>query len=129
MPEEGGGDVELVWAQLQCHRVMDELRTAGFGAHPALSHVLNLHIQDNVVSRSKFEALERKFIEVERITKEARKAADKPRAAGGTPRGPAGSAGGAKGLEVLVRNRSRNGGVWVQGSALSGWLMGWRIGW
>ena len=84
-----------MWAQLQCHRVMDELRTAGFGAHPALSHVLNLHIQDNVVSRSKFEALERKFIEVERIAKEARKAADKPRAAGGTPRGPAGGAGGA----------------------------------
>jgi hypothetical protein len=87
-PEDGGGDVELVWAQLQCHRVMSELQTAGFGAHPALSHVLNLHIQDNVVSRSKFEALERKFIDVERIAKEAKKAADRPRA-GGTPCGGA----------------------------------------
>jgi hypothetical protein len=39
----GNSEEQLVWAQLQCHRVMDELRAVGFGAHPALSHVLNLH--------------------------------------------------------------------------------------
>jgi hypothetical protein len=27
-PTEGSGDLELVWAQLQCHRVMAELRAA-----------------------------------------------------------------------------------------------------
>jgi hypothetical protein len=45
-----------------------------------------------VVSWSRFEALEWKFIEVERIAKEARKAADKPQA-GRMPRGPAGGIG------------------------------------
>jgi hypothetical protein len=35
---------------------MNELRSAGFSAHPSLSHVLNLHLQDNITSRAKFEA-------------------------------------------------------------------------
>jgi hypothetical protein len=73
----GTSDKQLVWAQLQCHRVMGELRAVGFGAHTALSHVLNLHLQDNVMLRSKFERLEARLIEVEKITKEAKKAADK----------------------------------------------------
>jgi hypothetical protein len=93
----GTSDEQLVWAQLQCHRVMAELRAVGFGAHPALSHVLNLHLQDNVVSRSKFEKLEARLIEVEKIAKEAKKAADKKvsfrpggsGAGGGTPAGGA----------------------------------------
>lgn len=59
-PEASDGDVQLVWAQLQCHQVMHKLRVAGFSAHPVLSHVLNLHLQDNVASRSKFEVLEKK---------------------------------------------------------------------
>lgn len=42
----------------------------GFSAHPALSHVLNLHLQDNVASRSKFEALEKRVLEVETLAKE-----------------------------------------------------------
>ena len=65
----------------------------GFGAHPALSHVLHLHIQDNIVSRSRFEALKKKFVEVELIAKEAQKAADRPAPrTGGTPHGAGGGA-------------------------------------
>jgi hypothetical protein len=91
----GTSDEQLVWAQLQCHRVMAELRAVGFGAHPALSHVLNLHLQDNVVSRSKFEKLEARVLEVEKVAKEAKKAMDKKvsfRAGSGGARGgmPAG---------------------------------------
>ena len=56
---------------------MTEIRSVGFSAHPALSHVLNLHLQDNVVSRSKFEALEQRLAEVEKVAREAKKAADK----------------------------------------------------
>ena len=56
---------------------MGELHTVGFRAHPALSHILNLHLQDNVMSRSKFEKLEPKFLEVEKIAREAKKEADK----------------------------------------------------
>jgi hypothetical protein len=86
----GTSDEQLVWAQVQCHRVMEEIRSLGFGAHPALSHVLNLHLQDNVVSRSKFEALEKKLQDVERLAREAKKLADKK--ATGRPAGGGGGA-------------------------------------
>lgn len=56
---------------------MTEIRSVGFSAHPALSHILNLHLQDNVVSRSKFEVLEWRLAEVEKVAWEAKKAADK----------------------------------------------------
>ena len=89
----GTSDEQLVWAQMQCHRVMEEIRSIGFGAHPALSHVLNLHLQDNVVSRSKFEVLEKKLLEVEKVAREAKKIADKkaPARAGGAGAGAGGS--------------------------------------
>jgi hypothetical protein len=74
-------DAQMVWAQFQCHRLMEELRLAQFSAHPALSHVLNLHLQDNVVSRSRYESLEKKVAELTKITNEAKKAADKALAA------------------------------------------------
>ena len=72
---------------------MNELRSAGFSAHPSLtvSHVLNLHLQDNVTSRSKFETLEKKVGEVEKIAKEAKKLADKK---GGPNHAAAATAGG-----------------------------------
>jgi hypothetical protein len=74
-------DAQMVWAQFQCHRLMEELRLAQFSAHPALSHVLNLHLQDNVVSRSRYETLEKKVTEIAKIANEAKKAADKAIAA------------------------------------------------
>jgi hypothetical protein len=39
--------------------------------------VLNLHLQDNVTSRSKFELLEKRMGEVERLVREAKKLAKK----------------------------------------------------
>ena len=90
----GTSDEQLVWAQMQCHRVMDDIRSIGFGAHPALSHVLNLHLQDNVVSRSRFEVLEKKLQEVEKLAREAKKLADKKvqaRPAGGGAGGGSGN--------------------------------------
>jgi hypothetical protein len=67
-----------MWAQLQCHRViMTKLRIVGFGAHPALGHVLNLHLQDNVASCSKFKVLEKRMGEIERLVRDAKKAAEK----------------------------------------------------
>jgi BMFP domain-containing protein YqiC len=74
-------DAQMVWAQFQCHRLMEELRLAQFSAHPALSHVLNLHLQDNVVSRSRYETLEKKVAELGKIANDAKKTADKALAA------------------------------------------------
>jgi hypothetical protein len=65
---------------------MNDLCGTGFGAHPALSHILNLHLQDNVVSRLRFEALEKRLQEVEKVAREAKKLADKR---GFGPRSPA----------------------------------------
>jgi hypothetical protein len=45
-------------------------------AQPALSHVLNFHLQDNVVSRFRYESLEKKVTEISKIANEAKKAAD-----------------------------------------------------
>lgn len=63
-----------------------------------MSHVLNLHLQDNVMYRSKFERLEARFTKVEKIAREAKKAADKKvsfrlggRGAGGGAQGGGGS--------------------------------------
>jgi hypothetical protein len=61
---------------------MEELRLAQFSSHPALSHVLNLHLQDNVVSRSKYESLEKRVLEIEKVAQGAKKAADKAVGAG-----------------------------------------------
>jgi hypothetical protein len=69
----GTRDAQMVWAQFQCHRLMEELWLAQFNAHPALSYVLNLHLQDNVVSRSRYESLERKVTEIAKIANEAKK--------------------------------------------------------
>jgi hypothetical protein len=74
-------EAQMVWAQFQYHRLMEELRLAQFSAHPALSHVLNLHLQDNVVSRYRYKSLEKKVTEIAKIAKEAKKAADKAIAA------------------------------------------------
>lgn len=66
---------------------MYKLRSTGFAAHPALSHVLNLHLQDNIMSRSKFKAMEWKMIEVEHLARKVKKLADKKGSQQGTPGG------------------------------------------
>jgi hypothetical protein len=52
---------KIFWGTLQALGVMRELRAANFSAHPALSHILILHLQDNAVTKSEMIALEKKF--------------------------------------------------------------------
>ena len=45
--------VNIKFAQLKRgHRVIQELSSEGFEAHPRLSHILNIHLRDNAVSKS-----------------------------------------------------------------------------
>ena len=88
---------------------MEDLCLIGFGVHPALSHVLNLHLQDNVVSRSKFEALEKRLLEIDKIAKEAKKLADKKAALARTGRGN-GVQGGGGGSNNAMNRGGGSGG-------------------
>jgi hypothetical protein len=58
-PGEKG--VKIFWGMLQALVVMRELRMANFSALPALSHILNLHLQDNTVTKSEMTAMENKL--------------------------------------------------------------------
>jgi hypothetical protein len=62
---------------------MTELKNIGFRAHPVLGHILNLHLQDNVASRSKFKMLEKKMGEVEHMARDAKRLAKKQGDGGG----------------------------------------------
>jgi hypothetical protein len=55
---EGTKAPSILWGTLQAHRVMRDILSGGFSGYPKLSHVLNLHLQDNTVPRSMFEALQ-----------------------------------------------------------------------
>jgi hypothetical protein len=58
-PGEKG--VKIFGGTLQALVVMRELRMSNFSAHPALSHILNLHLQDNAVTKSEMAAMEKKL--------------------------------------------------------------------
>jgi hypothetical protein len=45
----------LVWGSLQGLKRMREYLAVGFSAHPKLSHILNLHLQDNALMKHVFE--------------------------------------------------------------------------
>jgi hypothetical protein len=53
--------MKILWGTLQALGVMRELRVANFSSHPALSHILNLHLQDNAVTKLELAALEKKL--------------------------------------------------------------------
>jgi hypothetical protein len=59
VPGEMG--TKIFWGPLQALGVMRELRAANFSAHPALSHILNLHLKDNAVTKSEMIVLEKKL--------------------------------------------------------------------
>jgi hypothetical protein len=40
---------------------MRKFREANFSAHPALSHILNLHLQDNIVTKSELTMVTKKI--------------------------------------------------------------------
>jgi hypothetical protein len=58
---QGEMGTKIFWGTLQALGVMRELRAANFSAHPALSHILNLHLQDNAVTKSEMIAMEKKL--------------------------------------------------------------------
>jgi hypothetical protein len=51
----------IFWGTLQALGVMRELRMANFSAHPALSHIINIYLQDNAVTKSEMASMERRL--------------------------------------------------------------------
>jgi hypothetical protein len=73
---------------------------ANFSAHPALSHILNLHLQDNAVTKSEMALMEKRLKSVLDEVKALKSAVDRKGGfAGGkkkvkvTPAGDGGSSG------------------------------------
>jgi hypothetical protein len=52
---------KILWGTLQALGVMRKMRAANFSAYPALSHILNLHLQDNAVTTSELIAVEKRL--------------------------------------------------------------------
>ena len=50
---------------------------ADFDAHPTISHILNLHLQDNCVTRSAFLKVEQRLADTEKRLRELSKNVDK----------------------------------------------------
>ena len=46
-----------VWGCFQAHLKMQEYKKLGFGAHPTLSYVLNIHLRDHTVSKAMYDVL------------------------------------------------------------------------
>jgi hypothetical protein len=58
---QGEMGTKILWGTLQALGVVRELRAANFSSHPARSHILNLHLQDNAVTKSELAAMEKTF--------------------------------------------------------------------
>jgi hypothetical protein len=63
----------VFWGALQTHSVIQELSSESFEAHPRLSHILNIHLRDNALSKS---AMDRVLTEIKRIAEKAEKTVD-----------------------------------------------------
>jgi hypothetical protein len=57
----GKKGARIFWGTLQAVTVMRKLREANLSAHPALSHILNLHLQDNSVTKSEMAGMEKRL--------------------------------------------------------------------
>jgi len=55
---------------------MQDLASEGFEAHPRLSHILNIHLRDNAVSRSAMDRVLSEMADIKRIAEKAEKTAD-----------------------------------------------------
>ena len=66
----------IVWGQMQAHKRMNEFTDNGFSADPTLSHILNLHLQDNAVMQSSFSKLKDKVTNLENIIAQTKKVGD-----------------------------------------------------
>jgi len=63
----------MTWGMLKARVVQDQLIKFNFSAHPAVSHTLNVHLQDNSVPRSAHEALAKKVEELSKKVQEQSK--------------------------------------------------------
>jgi hypothetical protein len=57
------------WGCFQAQLKMQEFEKMGFGAHPTLSYILNIHLRDHTVSRATFELLVARLDSVENAVK------------------------------------------------------------
>jgi hypothetical protein len=44
----------IMWGSLQAHRLMQEYLMSDFSAHPKCSHILNIHLHDNVLMKADY---------------------------------------------------------------------------
>ena len=56
--------------------MIQELSSEGFEAHPRLSHILNIHLRNNAVSKSAMDRVLAEMTEIKRIAEKAEKTAD-----------------------------------------------------
>ena len=56
----------MVWGMMQAHVVQEEMLKLGFDAHPAVSHTLHVHLQNNCVMRSVFDKLSARVNDMEK---------------------------------------------------------------
>jgi hypothetical protein len=73
----GEKGVKIFWGTLQALGVMRELRMANFSAHPALSQILNLHLQDNAVTKAEMASMEKRLKSVLDEVKALKSAVDR----------------------------------------------------
>jgi hypothetical protein len=75
----GAGEMgaKIFWGTLQALGVMRKFREANFSAHPALSHILNLHLQDNAVTKAEMAVMEKKVKDMAADLKALNSAADR----------------------------------------------------
>jgi len=66
----------VLWGSLQAHIRMQQFTSQGLSANSKLSHVLNLHLQDNAVMQPEFTKLKEKVTEVEKLTTGIQKVAN-----------------------------------------------------
>jgi hypothetical protein len=78
--------VAILWRSFETHKKMEELTKKQFSAHPLLSHVLNLHLQqhsvckvDHITLLSWVTLLEEELIQVKGIADNALTADNKPK--------------------------------------------------
>jgi hypothetical protein len=65
----------VFWGGFQPHRVMQDLASEVFKAHSRLSHILNIHLIDNAVSRSAMDRVLSEMADIKRIAEMAEKTA------------------------------------------------------
>jgi hypothetical protein len=82
---------KIFWGSLQAIGVMRKFKETNFSAHPALGHILNLHLQDNAVTKSEMKAALDKIKDLTADVKTLKGAADRKVTANNAKGGGAGA--------------------------------------